>query len=79
MGMKRPICDTDSSYNSKHSQEYAKPLFSFEGVPCAFTLTIDISIDEITARAPLARRFQIIQDLGKSNQDGSKIKFNETH
>jgi hypothetical protein len=77
MGMKRPIYDTDNSSNSKHSQEYAIPLSSFEDVPCTFTLTIDMSVDEITASAPLAGRFQIIQNLGKSKQDGSKTKYNE--
>jgi hypothetical protein len=69
MGMKCPICDTDNPSDSKHSKENARQLSTSEGVLHNRILAFETLIDEITAGAILARRFQIIQERGKSRQD----------
>jgi len=43
MGMKCLKYDTDNSSDSKHSQECVTTLFSFERVPCTYTMTIEIN------------------------------------
>jgi hypothetical protein len=75
MGIKCSRCDTENPSDSKHSKECVTTLFSFEGVPCTYTLTIDMSIDEITASETLTRRFQIIQEWGKKRTEWTKHKI----
>ena len=69
MGMEYPECNSDNPSDSKHSKEYVTPLTSSERVLNNHTLTFETLIDETSAGATLARRFQIIQEWGKSGQD----------
>jgi serine/threonine-protein kinase len=63
--MKCPKCNFDNPADTKFCGECATPLYPSEGISPPHTDTLQASIKELTRGATFARRYEIIEELGK--------------
>lgn len=65
MTTKCPKCHINNLDNSKFCSECGLQLDSADGMPVAFTETIETPVEELTRGKAFANRYEIIEELGK--------------
>jgi serine/threonine protein kinase/Tfp pilus assembly protein PilF len=65
MGVECPKCKTENTSDSEFCKKCATPLPSSEEITASPTKTLETPTEELTTGSTFARRYQIIEELGK--------------